>query len=137
MGLFDVFGKKNVSEDISKKYPFRISVNFIPYKLNANSKSSVEVNIKVKNLLNEPALTSVVIEVPKQLGLEETCISKTKEIRIGTLAPQEEKEIKCEIWGSNATDKGEYTISVSAFAHYINYAYVITGLKKRAMLRVE
>jgi len=137
MGLFDIFGKKNVGEDLSKKYPFRVSVSFIPYKLNANSKSSVQAQIKVKNLLNEPALTSIVVEVPKQLGLEETCISKEKEIRIGVIAPQEEKEVKCEIWSSNITDKGEYTITISAFAHYLNYAYVITGVKKRAMLRVE
>jgi len=137
MGLFDIFGKKSVEEDLRKKYPFRISVNFVPYKLNANSKSSVQAQIKVKNLLSEPALTSVVVEVPKQLGLEETCISKEKEIRIGVLAPEEEKEIKCEIWSSNITDKGEYTITVSAFAHYLNYAYVITGVKKRALLRVE
>jgi uncharacterized membrane protein len=137
MGLFNIFGKKDVSEDLSKKYPFKISVNFVPYKLNANSKSSVQAQIKVKNLLSEPALTSVVVEVPKQLGLEETCLSKEKEIRIGVIAPNEEKEVSCEIWSSNITEKGEYTITISAFAHYLNYAYVITGVKKRALLRVE
>jgi uncharacterized membrane protein len=137
MGLFNIFGKKDVSEDLSKKYPFKISVNFVPYKLNANSKSSVQAQIKVKNLLSEPALTSVVVEVPKQLGLEETCLLKEKEIRIGVIAPNEEKEVSCEIWSSNITEKGEYTITISAFAHYLNYAYVITGVKKRALLRVE
>lgn len=137
MGLFNIFGKKNVSEDLSKKYPFRLSVSFIPYKLNANSKSSVQVQIKIKNLLSEPALTSVVVEVPKQLGLEESCISKEKEIRIGNIAPGEEKEVKCEIWSSNITEKGEYTITISAFVHYLNYGYVITGIKKRALLRAE
>ena len=76
MGLFNIFGKKSVGEDLSKKYPFIFSFSFIKYNLNANSKSSVQAQIKVKNLLSEPALTSVVVEVPKQLGLEETCISK-------------------------------------------------------------
>jgi uncharacterized membrane protein len=64
-------------------------------------------------------------------------LSKEKEIRIGVIAPNEEKEVSCEIWSSNITEKGEYTITISAFAHYLNYAYVITGVKKRALLRVE
>lgn len=136
MGILDFFGKKDVAKDL-KRVPYKIKVEFIPFKLNANTKSSVIAEVTVKNELEEPALTSIVVEVPKQLGLDETTLSKTKEIKLGELAPGEEKKVKCEIFGSAGTDKGEYTITFNVFAHYRDYNYVLNQVRKKETLRVE
>jgi len=53
MKLFNFFGKKDVSAELSKQAPYRIMTELVPYKLYANRKSSVMMLIKVKNMTNE------------------------------------------------------------------------------------
>ncbi len=134
-GLFGLFGKKNAS-DLVASAPYRISTEFVPYRLYANQKNSVRLFVNVKNMTSEPTLTSFVIEVPKGLSLDQTGISKEKEIRIGVLAPGEEKQIAADIYGDAGTDKGEYTLSLTAFVHYRDYRYILNAVRKKALLEV-
>jgi len=137
MKILDLFGKKDSSEEIGKTLPYRVSTEFVPYRLYANRKSSILLLLKLKNMTNEAVLSSMVVEVPRGLSLDTTGLSTAKELRLGTLAPGEEKETRAEIHGDSGTDKGEYTLSVTAFIHYRDYGHVLNAMKKKAVLEVS
>ncbi len=136
MKILDLFGKRDSSGELNKTLPYRIMTEFVPYKLYANRKNSVLLMLKLKNLTNEPVLSSLVVELPKNLSLDTTGMSGTKELRLGMLAPGEEKESRIEVNGDVGTDKGEYTLSVTAFIHYRDYGHVLNAMKKKALLEV-
>ncbi len=134
MGLFDRFGKKNVAEDLEKGLPYAIKTEFVPYKLSANGRGSTSLYIDIKNLTKEPVMGSVVVQVPQKLNLDQIGMAKEKEVRLGLLAPNEEKRAMVDIYSGPATDKGEYTLSVTAFVHYRDYGHVLNSMKKRVLI---
>jgi hypothetical protein len=134
MSIFNIFGKKDVGSELMKNPPYRIVTEVVPYRLESNKKSSVTLFVKLANLTSEEVLTSLVIETPAHLGFDEMGISKQKEIRIGTMGPKKEKELKVDIFGGLNTDKGSYTISLTAIMHYRDYGHVINAVKKRMVI---
>jgi uncharacterized membrane protein len=134
MGIFDLFGKKDVGTDLRKQLPYNINTQFVPYKLKANSRGSTTLVVNLKNMTESPVTSSVVVEVPERISLDSTGMSKEKEVRLGTLGPNESKEAKVEIFSSAGTDKGEYTLTITAFIHYRDYAHVLNAMKKRTIL---
>ena len=44
--------------------------------------------------------------------------------------------VKNRIHGDAGTDKGEYTLSITAFIHYRDYGHVLNAVKKKAVLEV-
>jgi hypothetical protein len=136
VGIFDLFGKKDVSNELQKQQPYAIRTEFTPYKIKANSRGGTTLYMSLKNTTSEPVLSSVVIEVPERLSLDSTGLTKAKELRLGTLAPSEAKDAKFDIFGGPGTDKGEYTVTITAFIHYRDYAHVLNAMKKRNVLQV-
>ena len=137
MKILDLFGKKDAAEEVGRALPYRIISEFSPLRLYANRKSSALMFLRLKNLTNEPVLGSVVVQVPRGLSLDETGIANAKEVRVGTLAPGEEKETRVEVHGDSGTDKGEYTLSITAFIHYRDYGHVLNAMRKKAVLEVS
>jgi hypothetical protein len=133
MGIFGIFGKKESGAQEGEA-PYLIRTEFVPYKLKSNMKSSTTMSIKVRNLSKEPVMGSILIEVPKQLNFENNLFAKRKELRFGQLGPSEEKNAAVEIFSDVGTDKGEYTISVTAFVNYRDYSYVENAVKKTAII---
>lgn len=136
MKILDLFGKKDAAQEVGRTLPYRVTSEFVPYRLYANRKGSSLLLMRLKNLTNEPVLSSIVVEVPKGLSLDETGLSAAKELRLGTLAPGEEKEARAEVHGDSGTDKGEYTLSITAFIHYRDYGHVLNAMKKKTLLEV-
>ncbi len=136
MKILDLFGKKDAATEVGRTLPYQIASEFIPYRLYANRKSSSMLLMKLKNLTTEPVLSSVVVQVPKGLSLDETGLSGAKELRVGTLAPSEERQVRADVYGDAGTDKGEYTLSITAFIHYRDYGHVLNAMKKKAILEV-
>ncbi len=136
MAIFNIFGKKDVSSDITKSVPYVIATEFTPYKLYANKKSSTTMSIKLKNNTNEALLTSMVIELPQKLGFDQVGVAKQKEIRVGKLNPNEEKILNMDIFSSIDADTGDYTINLTAIAHYLDYGHVINSVRKRTLIGV-
>ncbi len=136
MGILDIFGKKDVSTDLSKDVPFMIRTEFTPYHLKSMEQSKVSLNIGVRNVTGEPVLGSVVVELPKRLSFDSIGASKQKEIRLGMMADKEEKNANVDIYGGTGTDKGTYTLTVTAFIHYRDYGHVINEVRKRTALEV-
>lgn len=134
MGIFDLFGKKDVSTSLKKQLPFSITTEFVPYKLRANNRGTATLIIGLKNTTGEPVMSSVVVEVPGRISLDTTGLSKEKEVRLGMLAPNEGREAKVEIFSKPDTDKGEYTVTITAFIHYRDYAHVLNAMKKRTTI---
>lgn len=131
MGIFDLFGKRDVATDLRKQLPYSISTAFVPYKLKANSRGSTMLRVNLKNMTQEPVISSVVVQVPDRISLDSTGIAKEKEVRLGTLAPGESRDAKVDVFSGANTDKGEYTVTISAFIHYRDYAHVLNAMKKR------
>lgn len=78
----------------------------------------------------------MVAEVPKQLGFDEIGLTKQKEVRLGYLAPEEEKEVRIDVYNSSGADPGDYTVSLTAIAHYRDYGHILNAIRKRAMISV-
>lgn len=136
MGIFDLFGKKDVAIDLRKQMPYNITTEFVPYKLRSNSRGSTVLTVNVRNMTQEPVMGSVVVQVPDRISLDTTGLAKEREVRLGTITPNENKEAKIELFGGVGTDKGEYTVTITAFIHYRDYAHVLNAMKKRATIEV-
>lgn len=136
MGILDLFGKKDVSDDLTKKIPYAIRYRFNPYRLVANRNNSIMLILNIKNLSSEPLMTSVVIKVPKALGFDQTGLGAVREIRVGNIASKEEKELTAELFGRTQTSPGEYKMLVTAFSHYRDYAHILNSETKKISLRV-
>jgi hypothetical protein len=134
MGIFDLFGKKDVATDINKSMPYSITTEFVPYKLKSNSRGNSTLVVNLKNMTQEPVLSSVVVQVPERISLDSTGIGKEREVRLGTLKPKEAKEARVEVFSGAGTDRGTYTITITAFIHYGDYAHVLNGMKKRTTI---
>lgn len=135
MKLFDIFGKKDVGEELVRKVPYGMKLTFHPYRLNANKMESVMLIIELKNLKEEVLLTSVIVQLPKNLGFDQTALSNAREIRLGEIKSGEEKVVKVEVWGNPRTDPGDYSIDITAVCHYRNYGYLLNAEKKEVVLR--
>ena len=136
MGIFNLFGKKDAVSELTKVSPYKLSTEWVPYKLYSNRKSSSTLVVRLKNVTNEILLTSVVAELPKQLGFEAVGLSKEREVRVGELPPGEEREVRLEVYSSMNTDPGDYTLNLTAMAHYRDYGHVLNAVKKKAVLEV-
>jgi hypothetical protein len=136
MGIFDIFGKKDSATDITKGSPFLISTELVPYRLYARRNSSATLIVKVKNQTKDILLTSVVAELPQKLGFDEMQMSKQREIRIGELPANDEKEVKFNIYGGVGSEAGEYTLRLTTIAHYRDYSHVLNAVKKQIQIAV-
>jgi hypothetical protein len=136
MGILDLFGKKDVSGDITKKSPYTLRVRFNPYRLVANKNNSVNMVLSLKNVTGEPLLTSVVVKAPKLLSFDQMGLGNAREIRFGYLPPKEQKEINVEVFGRVQTPPAEYKMLITAFCHYRDYAHILNSVSKKISLRV-
>ena len=133
--ILSVFKKTEEGGEI-KENPFVLKSQFIPFRLNAYKTDSTDLHMKLKNKAGDSVLTSVVVTVPAELGLDQMGLQKQKEIRLGDIKKTEEKEIVIPIWGTVTTKPGTYIVTVSANAHYRTYSYIQNTLKKKIELRV-
>lgn len=133
MGLLDIFKKKN--EEPEGKHPFSVKTSLSPVRITSHKMNSVDLHLKMKNLSKDSTLTSIMIQVPKGLGLDQSGIAKAKEIRIGYLANGEEKDLSIPVWGNVMTEPGDYKISVEIFCHYRTFAYIQNSVKVHVELR--
>lgn len=136
MGILDIFGKKDAAKEITKGPPYSVATELVPYKLYAKKGSSATLKIKLKNLTKDILLTSVVAEVPAKLGFDEMLVSKQRELRVGEVNPDEEKELNLALYSSLGSDPGEYTLTLTTIAHYRDYAHVLNAVKKRVSVEV-
>ena len=136
MAIFNLFGKKDAGSELTKSSPYRLFTEWVPYRLYANRNNTCTLNVKIKNLTKEILLTSMVVELPQPLAFDQTGISKQREVRVGEMAPAEEKEIGLDVYGNVNSDPGEYTINLTAIAHYRDYGHIINAVKKRTSLEV-
>jgi hypothetical protein len=116
MALFDIFKKQEADE--GPRTPYALNTSLTPYRLNANKKESITVTIRVKNLTKDPLLTSVDMEVPTALSFDEMGMVRRKSFRLGSIEPGKEKEFK-----------GEYTVAITATAHFRDYEHVVNIVK--------
>ncbi|MGD0510233.1 MAG: hypothetical protein ABSA33_00165 [Candidatus Micrarchaeaceae archaeon] len=130
MGIMNLFGKKDSANEITKGPPYSISTELVPYKLHAKMSSNALLIVKVRNLTKDVLMTSVVAKVPGKLGFDEMVMQKEKEVRVGDMQPAETKEIEFKIYSSIGSEVGDYTLALTTFAHYRDYAHVLNSIRK-------
>lgn len=131
MGIFELFGKKSVSNST----PYLIEYHIHPIRLLARKPDYSELNIYLRNTFDKELLTSLVVVIPRELGFEQMGLSQEKEVRLGHMQPGEKKEIKLQIWSTQRTEKGEYPIKIYAISHYQDYAHVLNEVKLEFSIR--
>lgn len=136
MALFNIFGKKDAASDLTRAVPYKISTELVPYKLYSDRKSQVSLFLRIKNATKEVLLTSVVLELPNQLGFDDMGMQKQKELRLGEIKPGEERESRLDIYNTLNADPGEYTIAITTISHYRDYGHVLNAVKKKTTLSV-
>jgi uncharacterized membrane protein len=136
MGIFNLFGKKDVGAELTKNSPYKLSTAWIPYRLYAKRNSTATLVVKVKNMTKEVLLTSLVAELPGQLAFEQMGLSKQREVRVGELQPDEEREVRMDVFSGLNTDQGQYTMGLTAMAHYRDYGHILNAVKKRVSIEV-
>lgn len=147
MGMFDsLLGKKKeepaapavpgAGVSSSHGAPFTLSIAFRPLRLSARADGSVDLLATVHNVSGMPQMCSLVVEVPKSLGFDGVGLHKTKELRLGQLGPDEQKEAAVTIVGGGQTQPGSYRLQVTAYAHYRDYTHVLNSVSKTVELRV-
>ncbi|MEK6954835.1 MAG: hypothetical protein AABX01_07525 [Candidatus Micrarchaeota archaeon] len=132
MGIFDLFGSKEVPLDKM----FTLHTEFHPFKLAANHADSVDLEIKLTNNLDKEVLTSVVVQVPKPLGLDKSAFMQQRELRLGALQAHETKDVKVQIYSGQRVQKGTYPVMIYAISHYRDYSYILNEMRKKMELRV-
>ena len=132
MAIFDFFGKKPASAMSS----FEMECELHPYRLSAHKNDSVELEVYLKNISTIEQLTSLVIILPKTFGMDKTGLSQQKELRLGMLLPGEKKRVLLQLWGTQRTDPGNYSIKIYAIANYRDYGHVLNETRKIVELRV-
>lgn len=136
MGIFNLFGKKDVGEEITKNSPYKLATAWVPYRLYSKKNSTATLVVRVKNMTKEVLLTSVVAELPRQLAFEQMGLSKEREVRLGELHPDEEREVRMDVFSGVSTDTGQYTLGLTAMAHYRDYGHILNAVKKRVSIEV-
>ena len=137
MGLLELFGKKDIGASLVRKIPYGLKMRFNPYRLSITNKNPVDLVIDLENLRDEePLLTSIVIRVPKSLGLDSMGLNQMREIRMGYLRPRESKQLHIEVHQTARTKPDTFPVLVTAFSHYRDYSHVLNSQKKRLDLRV-
>jgi len=134
MGILDLFGKKEVPANGDSIYNIKWEMH--PLRLEANKNDYIDLDLELVNTFGREALTSIIITVPKPLGLDQSSLSQEREIRLGQVMPGEKIEKKVRIYTNQRTDKGVYNIRVHAISHYHDYAYVLNEARKTIPLRV-
>ena len=86
--------------------------------------------VKVRNLTKDVLLTSIVAKVPAKLGFDEMGMQKEKEFRVGEMQPGELKEAEFKIYSTVGSEAGDYTLALTTFAHYRDYAHVLNSVRK-------
>ncbi len=136
LSILNIFGKKDAASDLAKGPPFSVSTELFPYKLQAKKSNSAIMTVKITNITKEILLTSIVAEVPGQLGFDEMNLSKQREVRVGEMQPNELKEIRIPLYSSMKSDPGDYTLTLTAIAHYRDYGHVLNMVKKRVEVEI-
>ena len=126
MSLFDLFRKK---DEKKSPVPYALVTRMTPYRLYAHKSNSVVMNVSIRNLSGEQLLTSFTVDLPDMISMDKMEMVKTKEFKLGEMAPNETKEVNVELYGGLNTDKGEYTMRLTAMSHFMDYNHVVNSMK--------
>jgi uncharacterized membrane protein len=116
--------------------PYDVKIEFSPLRMKKGDERPTHMLINVKNLDKEENLTSVVIEIPREMGFDKIGTVSRKEIRIGTLKPNENKDFKIELFPNHRAEQGTYDVKVKANKHYRGYSHIINTAEKNISLRI-
>ncbi len=116
--------------------PYDVKIEFSPLRMKKGDERPTQMLINVKNIDKEENLTSVVIEIPREMGFDKTGAVSRKEIRIGTLKPKDQKEFTIELYSNHRAEQGAYDIKVKANKHYRGYSHILDSAEKNIVLRI-
>jgi len=132
----ELFGKKDVGKELTRSIPYDLKLRFVPFRMDPKSKQPVHLEIEITNLLDEPLLTSVVVQVSKAFGLDAMGLNNTREIRMSYLQHGEKKQLTVDLYSSSRIKSGEFPVQVTAYSHYRDYSHILNSERKRISLRV-
>ncbi|MFH1779827.1 MAG: hypothetical protein ABH803_01630 [Candidatus Micrarchaeota archaeon] len=133
MGIFDLFGKKPVVGDAI----YSLACAFHPFRLYSRKNDGVDLEITLFVNSDAPMLTSVVVVVPKQLGLDKTGLIQQREFKLGEMQPGTQKSLVVPVYSTSKSEPGDYPVKVFAISHYLDYGHVLNEVRRDLRIRVE
>lgn len=130
-GLLDFFGKKQAVAPFS----YRLECIVHPLRIASHSNDYSQLEVSLTNICDQELLSSLIIQLPKTLGLDQTGLSHERELRLGMLKPGETSKHIFNIYASRATP-GDYKVGVFAAAHYRDYGHILNQTRKIVDVRV-
>lgn len=116
--------------------PYDVKIEFSPLRMKKGDEKPTQMLINVRNMEKDENLTSVVIEIPREMGFDRTGAVNRKEIRIGTLKQNEQKDFSIELFPNYRAEPGTYEVTVKANKHYRGYSHIIDTAQKSISLRI-
>lgn len=133
MGIFDLFGKKPVGGEGA----YTLACAFHPFRLSSRRGDAVDLEIDLTNASSVPLLTSLVVVVPKELGLDKTGLMQQREFRLGEMQPGDQKHFTVAICSTPKTTPSTYPVKVFAISNYRDYGHVLNEARRDLTIRVE
>jgi len=96
---------------------FKLDTAFYPLRLNAYTRSDVEMTVTIENIGEEPLWTECDVLVPPVLSLAPDKDLTKGRLRIGIIAPGEIKMKKCKIYATARAYPDIYSIRLIAYGY--------------------
>ncbi|MBI5158767.1 hypothetical protein HY992_01465 [Candidatus Micrarchaeota archaeon] len=96
---------------------FQIRPRFYPIKLNAYSKSEVELTIDVENLSNDACWSECDVILPPEISLSHDASLTKGRLRVGIIDAKGSRSGKCKIYSTLGAYPGVYTVSLIVYAY--------------------
>ncbi len=115
---------------------FQIHPRFYPIKLNAYSRSEVELTIDIENLGNDLCWAECDVILPPEISLAPDKQLSKGRLRIGIISSKGSQSGKCKIYSTLGAYPGIYTVSLTVYGFGRDGA-VIGREEKKADIRCE
>lgn len=116
---------------------FAVKTSFHPYRMVIKRKEKVEMIVEITNISEEEKMTSLTVQTPKGLSLNETLNVNSLEKRLGVLKPKQTARIFFNIHPRFDTPPGPKEISLKLTEHHKSYDFVSDQFDSKIILKTE
>jgi hypothetical protein len=117
--------------------PVQIETELYPLRLSLKTREPSTVNIKITNNGAAPALLSLELFLPRELGFDKSALNKGARTQLGLLKPKESKETSFKVYLNPPLAKeGVFTAELNVLEHYKDYKQIVRNYRKDIDFRI-
>ena len=116
---------------------FTVKTSFHPYRMVLKRKEKVELTVEITNTSEEDKMTSLIVQTPEGLSLNETVNVTSLEKRIGTMKPNQIARLYFNIHTRFDTKAGNKEIKLKLKEHHNSYEFVSDEFNSKVILKAD